>query len=350
MFGLDSEAQAAALLAKDSDASKNADVSAAVQRTVPNGAISPATRLSSPNSDSTWAETPQPDSEAAQSAVSRRAIVVFVEDKPHLIQQVMALRLSWLWSQSPDTDLVVFGSEEALARFPDDVVKIPQHPAANDPAWRGYNRVNSITCFNGAGAEQLDRYSHIMRTDIDTFITPAWNQFYPSRFTHGKGGYSNNDDVRQRLRNISAEYGLVHRGMTNVGMTWYGPTAQVRRTCAFAEMIAKHIITQQFATEEGKWPGWYRGVSVMYSGEIAVNHCAPDAQRSDLLEATSTSTEAITRYPHIHCYHTDKKFSKHWFMGRRYTQDDAKDLDMNVIRDYCLGLSFQSLEELALAR
>ena len=239
----------------------------------------------------------------------------------------------------------MFGPADALAQLPDDVVKIVQQPAADDPAWRGYRRVNSITCFNGAGAEQLDDYSHIMRTDIDTFITPAWNQFYPTTFTHGKGGYSNGEDVRQRLRNISAEYGLVHRGMTNVGMTWYGPTQLVRRTCAFAELIAKHIITQQFATDEGKWPGWYRGVSVMYSGEIAVNHCAPDAQRSELLEITSTSTKPITDIPHIHSYHTNERFSKFKFRRGEYTQEDTQDLDVNIIRDYCLAMALQSLEE-----
>ena len=41
---------------------------------------------------------------------------------------------------------------------------------------------------------------------------------------------------------------------------------------------------------------------LLYAGEIAVNHCAPDAQRSELLDAGSTSAEPITRYPHIHCW------------------------------------------------
>jgi hypothetical protein len=89
-------------------------------------------------------------------------------------------------------------------------------------------------------------------------------------------------------------------------------------------------------------------VAVRYAGEVAVNHCAPDAQRSELLDARSTSTEVITRYPHIHCWATDEKFSKHAFMAGKYTSDDARDLDMTIIRDYCLALSLQSAEELAL--
>ena len=48
---------------------------------------------------------------------SRRAIVCFVEDDRHLIQQVLALRHSWLYAQSPDTDLVVI--EKDFHSIPD---------------------------------------------------------------------------------------------------------------------------------------------------------------------------------------------------------------------------------------
>jgi hypothetical protein len=88
----------------------------------------------------------------------------------------------------------------------------------------------------------------------------------------------------------------------------------------------------------------------IYAGEIAVNHCAPEAQCSKLLEAHSTSAEPITRHAHIHCWHTDQKFSKHWFMSRRYTRQDSQDLDMSIIRDYCMALSFRSLDDLAAVR
>jgi hypothetical protein len=287
--------------------------------------------------------------ETNRPVAGRRAIVGFVEDDRNLIQQVLALRRSWLYVGSADTDLVVMGPAEVLERLPDDVVKIPQRPAADDPVWRDYRFVNSIACMNAAGAEQLDSYSHILRTDVDAFITPAWNHFYPETFTFGEGGYVNDEDVAQRLRAIAAEYGLQYHGMTNIGSNWYGPTAVVRQACAFTEMLTKHIITHHFPTEEGEWPGWYRGVATMYAGDIAVNHCAPNAQESDLLDAPSTMGEpgSTWKYPHIHCQHTDEKFSKHHFMGGDYTQDDAQNLDMSVIRDYCMALSFQSLSDLA---
>jgi glycosyltransferase involved in cell wall biosynthesis len=277
---------------------------------------------------------------------SRRAIVCFVDDDRHLIQQTLGLRHSWLYARSPDTDLVVIGPAGVLARLPDDLVKIEQQPAADDPVWRGYRYANAIACLNGDGAEQLDRYTHLLRTDVDTFITPAWNDFHPTGFLVGNGGYSNDDEVRQRLRDIAARYGLVHRGLTNVGSTWYGPTEVVRRVGAFAEMLTKHILTHHFSDHEGEWPGWYRGVASRYAGEIAVNHCAPDAQRTELLDASSTSQEPLSRYAHIHCLHTDEKFSKHAFMGGRYTLEDTQDLDLQAVRGYCMAMSFRSLGDL----
>ena len=275
----------------------------------------------------------------------RRAIVCFVDDNRHLIQQMLALRHSWLNVQSADTDLVAMGPAQVLARLPNDLVKIAQQPATADPVWKGYGYINSIACMNGAGAEQLDRYTHVLRSDVDTFITPAWNQFYPEVFTWGTGGYSNSDDVRERIRAIATQYGLVHRGHTNVGSTWYGPTEVVRRASAFAEMLTKHLLTHHFASDPGEWPGWYRGVALLYAGEIAINHCAPDGQRFEL-DAHSTSGESVERYPHIHCWHTDEKFSKHWFMAGRYTSADAQGLDLNIIRDYSMEMSVRSLDDL----
>ena len=66
---------------------------------------------------------------------------------------------------------------------------------------------------------------------------------------------------------------------------------------------------------------------------MLVNHCAPDAQRSELLDAFSTSQEPLSRYAHIHCWHTDEKFSKHHFMSGRYTLEDAQDLRPAADRD-----------------
>ena len=283
---------------------------------------------------------------AVRDVAGRRAIVCFVGDQPHLVQQALALRQSWLYAESPDTDLVMMGPASALARMPEDVVRIEQRSVENDPEWRGYRYADSVLCVNGAGAERLDRYTHILRTDVDTFVTPAWNDFRPSHFAFGHGGYSNDDDVRQRIRSIAARFGLVHRGLTNVNSTWYGPTDLVRRASAVNAMLMRHIVTDGFPDGRGEWPGWYWGVSSLYAGEIAVNHCAPDARRSDQLDGPNTSRDPISRYAHIHCWHTDEKFSKHAFTDGKYTLADLHDIDLGIVRDYCMAMAFRSLGDL----
>ena len=283
---------------------------------------------------------------AVERPAQRRALVCFVDDRLDIIQQSLALRQSWLHVQSPDTDLVMMGPEHVLAQLPPDVVRIPQRAVHNDPEWKDYRYINSIACLNGAGAGQLDRYSHILRTDVDTFLTPAWNDFHPEGFVFGSGGYSNDDDVRQRLCDISAAFGFEHRGMVNVGSTWYGPTALVRRVSAISELVTRHILANCFTTDNGQWPGWYREVALLYGGEVAVNHCAPDAARTTMLDGSNTGQDPTRTHAHIHCWHTPHRFSKHAFLDGRYTLDDVQNADMDVLSDYCLTMAFRSLGDL----
>jgi hypothetical protein len=279
-------------------------------------------------------------------AQKTRAIVCFIEENKHLIQQALALRQSWLYVRSPDTDLVVMGPPAALRSIPDDVVKIEQRVVADDPEWLDFRCSNSVACLNGVNAWQLDRYSHLLLTDVDTFITPAWNRFYPDHFVCGNGGYSNNDEVRRRIREIAAEFGLKHRGLTNTGSTWYGPTPLLRRMAAMTEMLLQQVLSR-FREDPGEWPGWYKGVSLLYAAEIAINHLAPDAEKSNALDFYSTSRNSIQDHPHIHCWHTDDKFSKHHFVSGRYSVEDTKNLNLDIIADYAMEMSFRSLPDLA---
>ncbi len=274
------------------------------------------------------------------------AIVCFVGDRPHLVQQALALRHSWVHAQSEDTDLVMMGPPAALAHIPNDVVKIEQRSVDDDPEWHAYRYADSVLCMNGAGAERLDRYTHVLRTDVDTFITPAWNDYRPSHFEFGRGGYSNDDDVRRRIRDIAARFGLTHRGVESVNSSWYGRTDVVRRASAVNAMLMKHIVTDEFRDGPGAWPGWYWGVSLLYAGEIAVNHCVPDARCSDQLDGSPTSQGPTSQFAHIHCWHTPEKFSKHAFMAGGYALADARGLDLDVARDFCMAMSFRSLGDL----
>jgi hypothetical protein len=286
---------------------------------------------------------------AMSEAQPRRAIVCFVEENTHLIQQALALRQSWLHVQSADTDLVVMAPPRVLDYFPDDVVKIEQRVVADDPEWRDYRYANSIACMNGADAHRLDRYALVLRTDVDTFITPAWNSFRPTGFICGRGGYSNNQTVRQNLRQIAASFRLQHRGLINTGSTWYGPTPLVRRVAEVTEMILRHILDRYFRDSDGAWPGWYRGVALLYAAEIAINHCVPEAVKSNQLDHVTTKRSSVHDVAHLHCWYTEDKFSKSWFTSRRYTAQDRENLDLEVIPDYAMEMSFRSLADLEAA-
>ena len=279
------------------------------------------------------------------SGQTRRAIVCFIEERPqYLIQQALALRESWLYVESPDTDLVVMGPPAALAYIPDDVVKIEQRSVADDPEWFGYRYANAISCLNGAGAGYLDRYSHILHTDVDTFITPAWNKFYPSGFVCGEGGYAERASVQENIRDISAEFGLTHRGLTNTGATWYGPTAMIRRLGALTAMMVQYIYSRNFITDKGKWPGWYHAVTLLYAAEIAINHLIPGAAKTLQLDCPSTSDRSTLDHAHIHCWHGEEKFSKHSFLQGKYSAEDTQELNLEIIRDFAMEMSFRSLD------
>lgn len=283
----------------------------------------------------------------ADVPTDRRAIVTFVEGDGPLMQQLLALRLSLLALPGDDTDLVVMGPDDVLRRLPDDLVKIPQRPACDDPVWRGYRYINSIACLNGAGSEQLQEYTHLLRTDVDTLLFPGWDEFRPVGFRWGKGGYAGVPEVHEKLAAVADLYGLTHRGVTPIGSTWYGPTDIVRRAAALTEMLTKHLVANEFAKDPGAWPGWYRGVSSMYAGEIAVNHLVADGALFPELDSDSTSMAPAQDTVHVHCWHTDNPFSKRHFTKGRYTPDDVDKLPQGSVARRCLELAFDSLADMA---
>ncbi|MCM3735098.1 hypothetical protein M3215_04525 [Bacillus cytotoxicus] len=273
----------------------------------------------------------------------RRAVVVFVEDNKHLLLQLGCLYTSLKYIQSNDTDLVVFGTKEALKKVPDDCIKVECELANNPPEFLRYRFINSISCLAGEQAAFLNHYDYILRTDADTFLTPAWNSFYPALYTVGRGGYVNDEKTRSNLKRISSQFHLRHQGLHNLGSTHYGNASLVREVCKLATTITAHILTEEFKDDEGKWPSWYRGVASMYGCEIAANHFVDqitiDPKRLDF---GSASPESIDDHPHIHCWHTNNMFSKFQFTAGKYDDLSTDHLDINRIKDYCLFIALKS--------
>jgi hypothetical protein len=277
-------------------------------------------------------------------SVTRRAVALFVEDKPSLLLHSHWMHQSWRHIGAEDTDLVFMGPKEALEKLPADVVKIEQRPITEDGTWMGYGYVNSIACLAHLAASLLDSYEMILRSDADTFLTPAWNRFYPSELTSGRGGYANDDKVRDNIQRVAQRFGLTHRGVTNVGSALYGPPKLVREICRLATDLTRYIRTVEFKDDRGTWPSWYFGVASMYATEIAVNHLAPSFSKpaDQVLDARCDTDGPTEAHPHIHCWHTDKQFSKFAFAEGAYDHIDPDTLDLSIVRDYCLAMALRA--------
>jgi len=116
----------------------------------------------------------------------RRAIVIYLENTPFLMLHFACLYTSLKTIGPTDTELVVFGTPNALARLPQDCRKIEFLPLQEPPEAQSYRYINSIACLSGPQAEMLQEYDYVLRTDADVFLTPAWNTYYPQVYTVGQ--------------------------------------------------------------------------------------------------------------------------------------------------------------------
>ncbi len=64
----------------------------------------------------------------------------------------------------------------------------------------------------------------------------------------------------------------------------------------------------------GEWPKWWRGVTSLYAGEIAINHIYSSSlghqHESNALDVPGFSKKSIWNAWHIHCLHNEDEFSK----------------------------------------
>ncbi|MFC4323474.1 DUF7164 domain-containing protein [Litchfieldia salsa] len=277
----------------------------------------------------------------------RRAVVVFIEDKPNLLLQCSCLYTSLKYIDPKDTDLVVYGTKDALQKLPDDCVKLEVEKASNPPEFKNYPRINSNYCFlNDDQANKLMEYDYILKTDADTFLTKAWNQYYPKNFTVGKGGYVNDQIVKDKLKEVAELHGLTHRGLYNIGSTHYGETRKVINIARLSVKISDYLLTKEFKNNIGKWPSWYGGVVNMYSNDIAVNHLQENVTiDKGNLDFESTSSNSVNNHAHIHCWHTDKVFSKFHYAAGKYDNLPSDTLNLDIIKDYCLYIALRAKKE-----
>lgn len=273
----------------------------------------------------------------------KRAVVVYLENKKNLLTQFYCLYTSLKNISSQDTDLVVFCEKNLIDKLPNDCIKIECSPASKDKFWNNYHYINSIECLTRDNSYFLTGYDLIIRSDVDVFLTYAWNNYYPNLYSCGRGGYVNDDYTKEKIVNIANRMGLRHKHIFNVGSTHYGNATLVREVSKLSMEVAKYIFKYEFLGDEGKWPSWYKGVTTMYASEIAVNHLVEELIIDEnKLDYSSAHEDFIKEHPHIHCWHTDKRFSKFMFESEKYDNIDINSLDINKVCDYCTYIALKS--------
>lgn len=138
--------------------------------------------------------------------------------------------------------------------------------------------------------------------------------------------------------------------MTNIGATWYGLCKNIIDIAELTMKITGSILEKDFLESHGSWPNWYRGVSSMYGSELAINHLI---NKNGLIVSfkfdgmsDSSSLWKETGVYHIHCWHTDKLYSKFQNINGSYIDYKIDNLDYNKINEYCLSITLKHKDKL----
>jgi hypothetical protein len=257
------------------------------------------------------------------------------------------------------TDLIVFtpprgykiakalGCTEAKRASFDDpercviVEHIPLHerPGENDPL-RSYNRfLDSVLMV--AEFQDFSSYDYLMKTDMDTFVTPAfadWRLPKGKIIATGKGAYGNPTADRQLSFIMKTTFGMKDQGRVNVGTTWYGAPAVVVAASQLSIASMRWLDRMEFTEYQRLHSahagnGWYWPVLTMYGGHIAINQIPEDEvqfQEDNVMEMDYGSDAGGDLRPsvkHLHCWHVTKLFSKDAFAKGFYDNMDLNELD-----------------------
>jgi hypothetical protein len=233
---------------------------------------------------------------------------------------------------------------------------VPMHERENE-ILRDYRFANSIDCVvHAASMNALSWYDKVLRTDMDTFLTPLFANWVPEKFIVGKGDFCFPQfDTCERLHNIASKLGLAPQNASevvdNIGSTWYGDVSTMINCSQTSMDVMRYMWEQEFNKTEkrkGGWPHWHPGVNSMYSGNIAVNFCASDVgfeKRPDLLDFPSTSEKSIWKAIHVHTWQDRRDFSKVVYNEGGYDDVVLDSLDLNVTKDYAMFMALDGNRE-----
>lgn len=312
-----------------------------------------------------------------------RAIVIYLPPgKPAFAKEVKAMYLSIAYMRTfqPDhikTDLLVytpsanfefprsigcttqvrtnFADPEACIVLPHTPLPERSNPAEplNDYGWY----IDSIMILAEFAFETT--YAYVMRSDSDTFITAGfadWTLPDGKYIATGRGGYGSTNSERH-LAHVAGVLGMTKPEIMNVGSTWYGRPTVLKAAALLTVSIMRWLDSQEFSEYEKKyagvdgWPNWHWPVILLYGGHIAINQLPSSAVivgdtttgEMDARSEDSSVSPIPSKVKHIHCWHTDKFFSKFKFQNGSYrSMDLTSHKDMRTMSDYAGTIAISS--------
>ncbi len=208
-------------------------------------------------------------------------------------------------------------------------------------------------------------YTYLLKTDLDGFLTfgfSAWVLPAGVDLVVGRGGYATENSISHLTWIMSKRLSIKNAKISNVGTTWYGKAAIVIGAAKVSMAAMRFLDAHEFNAFEkccagtNSWPHWYWPVLTMYSGHIAVNQLTKASVMStvegvvELDYGSDISTPLRKSVKHLHCWHSDKQFSKFAFtMGAYKTLNLTSSLAMQTPKDYAsviaISMSRLSTEE-----
>lgn len=222
-----------------------------------------------------------------------------------------------------------------------------------------YGYLDSILmAFEGYEYFKRAGYDFLIRSDMDTFLTPMFATWLPvncNNFVVGGGGYSSEFN-RKRFRRIAQNLGLAYPDAGGLGSTWYSTPDQFRLVSYLTLFGMGYLANEEFSETErqGKlgvllWPDWHYGVLLLYGQNIALNHLIGSKQLfvvklNELIDYPTANTESIFKKIHLHVYHGEDLFSKFLFSLGRYDNMtvDENDAKATQIKYYALRMALES--------
>ncbi|ETW03995.1 hypothetical protein H310_04400 [Aphanomyces invadans] len=211
----------------------------------------------------------------------------------------------------------------------------------NSTSWPGYDLANALHAVQ-LDLPQLKSYQWLLRTDLNTLVTPGLSTWHPTTAVFGPANSHEPKADQDLVKGISTELKLDHLALPNVGTTWYGPSTWVVE-CAKIGLQALLHLHQQNKTGSS---------SNAVAASVAINHCAnkhldgASAVLNDtMLDIPTTSSDSPNVHAHLRAVMTNDApvFSAAAFAAGTYADVELESLHPGeTIHDYAMAMALKS--------